>query len=70
MHTIALPRQNIKFSYDIGVEDSLLNMFIGQQIFIESPCGGRKSCGKCKIKHLGGDLPPLSADEEIGRAHV
>ncbi|GAB6151463.1 ASKHA domain-containing protein [Desulfosporosinus burensis] len=64
MHTIALPRQNLKFTYDIGVEDSLLDILIAQQIFIESPCGGRKSCGKCKIKHLGGDLPPLSADEE------
>ncbi|MHB8074737.1 ASKHA domain-containing protein [Desulfosporosinus fructosivorans] len=64
MHTIALPRQNIKFSYDTGLEDSLLNILIAQQIFIDSPCGGRSSCGKCKIKHLGGDLPPLSVDEE------
>ena len=64
MHTIALPRQNIKFLYEIEAEDNLLNILIAQQIFIESPCGGRKSCGKCKIKHLGGDLSPLSADEE------
>jgi len=64
MPTIALPRQNLKFSYDIGEENSLLNLLIAQQVFMESPCGGRRSCGKCKIKHLGGDLPPLSADEE------
>lgn len=64
MHTIALPRLNRKFSYDQGAKVSLLNILIDQQIFIESPCGGRKSCGKCKIKYLGGDLPPLSADEE------
>jgi len=64
MHTITLPRLNLKFSYDIEVEDSLLTILTAQQIFIESPCGGRSSCGKCKIKHLGGDLPPLSVDEE------
>ncbi|KJR46932.1 putative electron transfer protein [Desulfosporosinus sp. I2] len=64
MHTIVLPRQNLKFTYDIDVEDSLLNILIAQQIFIESPCGGRSSCGKCKIKHLGGNLPPLSFDEK------
>ncbi|SHI94760.1 ASKHA domain-containing protein [Desulfosporosinus lacus] len=64
MRTIALPRQNIKFTYDTDIKDSLLNILIAQQIFIESPCGGRSSCGKCKIKHLGGDLPPLSVDEE------
>ncbi|MCB8814675.1 ASKHA domain-containing protein [Desulfosporosinus shakirovi] len=64
MHTIALPRQNIKFSYDIREGKNLLNILVGQQIFIESPCGGRGSCGKCKIKHLGGDLLPLSDDEK------
>ncbi|MDA8221973.1 MAG: ASKHA domain-containing protein [Desulfitobacterium hafniense] len=64
MRTIALPRQNIKFTYNTDIKDSLLNILIAQQIFIESPCGGRSSCGKCKIKHLGGDLPPLSVDEE------
>ncbi|EHQ88507.1 ASKHA domain-containing protein [Desulfosporosinus youngiae] len=64
MHTIKLPRLDLTFPYDIKAEESLLAILVAQQIFIESPCNGRRSCGKCKIKHLGGDLPPLSADEE------
>lgn len=64
MFTIALPRQRIQLTYDPGAEESLLRILLAGQVFIESPCGGRKSCGKCKIKHLGGELSPLSDDEK------
>ncbi|AET67210.1 putative metal-binding protein [Desulfosporosinus orientis DSM 765] len=64
MYIISLPRQRIKFPYDAEAKESLLNILVARQVFIESPCGGRKSCGKCKIKHLGGELSPLSVDEE------
>lgn len=45
-------------------EDSLLTILTAHGVFMEGPCGGRGSCGKCKIKHIGGELPPLGEDEK------
>ncbi|HPN84546.1 MAG TPA: 2Fe-2S iron-sulfur cluster-binding protein, partial [Victivallales bacterium] len=40
--------------------DSLLSSLISEKIFIPSACGGRGSCGLCKVKVLegGGDILP------------
>ncbi|MCE1245482.1 MAG: 2Fe-2S iron-sulfur cluster-binding protein [Firmicutes bacterium] len=50
---------------------SLLSTLMEEQIFIPSACGGRGSCGMCKVKVLDGagdllptELPMLSADEK------
>ncbi|MBT4820509.1 MAG: 2Fe-2S iron-sulfur cluster binding domain-containing protein, partial [Lentisphaerae bacterium] len=50
--------------------DSLLTSLSQEQIFIPSACGGRGSCGLCKLKVLGGggpllptETPHLEADE-------
>jgi Na+-transporting NADH:ubiquinone oxidoreductase subunit F len=50
---------------------SLLSVLMGEEIFVPSACGGRGSCGLCKVKVLegGGPLLPTETphldDEEI-----
>ena len=42
----------------------LLDILIKNNEFVESPCGGRGNCGRCKIKHISGELPPITEDEK------
>lgn len=62
MFEIKIPRINKSIITDR--QDSLLTILVDNGVFIEGPCGGRGSCGKCKIKHLSGTLPPLLEDEK------
>ena len=54
----------------------LLSTLTAQGVFIPSACGGRGSCGLCKVQVISGVgdyLPtelPFIPPEEIGRAHV
>jgi len=41
----------------------LLSMLTGEKIFIPSACGGRGSCGLCKLKVLEGGGPLLPTEE-------
>ncbi len=41
---------------------TLLNSLIGEEIFIPSACGGRGSCGYCKITVLSGGGPVLPTE--------
>lgn len=34
-------------------------------IIMQSPCGGQATCGKCKVRIVEGDIPPVSAEEKI-----
>lgn len=43
---------------------SLLEILLDEQVLIESPCNGLGNCGKCKVKHLGGSLPPMTQEEQ------
>ncbi len=43
--------------------DSLLSVLGQEQIFIPSACGGRGSCGLCKLKVLDGGGPLLPTEE-------
>ena len=42
-------------------EDSLLNILSNNKIFVPSACGGKATCGFCKVKVLegGGDVKPM-----------
>lgn len=42
---------------------SLLQLLTDGNGPLESTCGGRGICGKCKVRHTGGILPPVSAGE-------
>jgi len=66
-------RIRINDSRDLEVEggQSLLSTLKNEQIFIPSACGGRGSCGLCKVEVLSGagailptELPWLTPDEQ------
>ncbi len=42
---------------------SLLQLLLENDIFVDNPCNGNGSCGKCKVRVLEGNLPPLSPTE-------
>lgn len=50
-----------QFTVDGGM--SLLNALVDQKIFIPSACGGRGTCGYCKLKVLEGAGPLLPTEE-------
>ncbi|WP_346885996.1 ASKHA domain-containing protein [Clostridium sp. UBA4395] len=42
---------------------NLLQLLLENDIFVDNPCNGNGSCGKCKVRVLEGNLPPLSKAE-------
>ena len=48
---------------DVGVGGKLLGALIGNEIFVSAACGGKGSCGQCRVKVLegGGELVPVEA---------
>ena len=38
------------------VGDNLLEVARRADVYIEAPCNGSKSCGKCKVKLLSGEV--------------
>lgn len=42
---------------------NLLQLLLENDIFVDNPCNGNGSCGKCKVRVLEGNLPPLSKGE-------
>lgn len=61
MININIPRKNKTITTETG--DKLLRILIDNGEFVEGPCGGRGSCGRCKIKHISGYLPLITEDE-------
>ncbi len=47
---------------DVGGGEALLSVLKGKDIFIPSACGGRGSCGLCKVKILEGGGPLLPTE--------
>ncbi len=43
---------------------TLLNLLTREKIYVESPCRGAANCGKCRLKVVDGNLPPLTEDEK------
>jgi len=62
MIKINMPRKNKTIAAEAG--KNLFNILIENDEFIEGPCAGRGSCGRCKIKHISGELPAISEDEQ------
>lgn len=66
---------NDEKEYIVEGGSSLLSSLMEQQIFIPSACGGKGTCGYCKVKVLEGGGPvlptetPFLTDDEL-KAHV
>ncbi|WP_138160620.1 NADH:ubiquinone reductase (Na(+)-transporting) subunit F [Peptoniphilus catoniae] len=54
---------NKEKEYEVDGGSSLLSSLVGQGIFIPSACGGKGSCGYCKVKVLNGAGPVLATEK-------
>ncbi len=62
MPKVSIMPQNKIFEY---IHDkNLLQLLLENEIFVDNPCNGKGSCGKCKIRLLKGNLPDISETEE------
>ncbi len=52
-----------KLIESVGDKD-LSQLLIENEIFVDNPCNGKGSCGKCKIKLIEGNLQGVSTTEE------
>lgn len=50
-------------SYKFEVGRNLLDIIQSNNLGMESPCGGKGLCGKCKVKVLSGNINPLTNEE-------
>ncbi len=61
MFEILIKDQDKIIKYSVG--DTLLDILIENNVFVNNPCNGRGSCGKCKVKILKGKLPSFTDGE-------
>lgn len=51
-----------EYEYEAG--ESLLEILLSKQIFVDNPCNGKGVCGKCRVRILNGDAPEATATEK------
>lgn len=61
MSKIYIKNQNKALDY--SPSKNLLEILLENDIFIDNPCNGKGSCGKCKVKLSGESLPEMSETE-------
>ncbi len=44
--------------------DNLLKVLLGEAVYVNNPCNGRGTCGKCKIKICSGEVAPADETEK------
>lgn len=52
-------------SFDMEKGESILQVLVRNHLSLEAFCGGKGTCGKCKIQLIEGDLPVSESDERI-----
>ncbi|MEG0371758.1 MAG: ASKHA domain-containing protein [Clostridium sp.] len=56
--------KNISKTIEYVAGNDLLQILLENDIFVDNPCNGKGSCGKCNIRLLEGNLPKISETEE------
>lgn len=52
------------YAYTPG--ESLLEILLAAEVFVDNPCNGKGVCGKCRVKILNGSLPrPCATEQEL-----
>ena len=62
MNYLSISGTSKKYKFELG--NTLLNILHENNIGIEIPCGGKGTCGKCKIKIIKGEVNDKT-DEEV-----
>lgn len=62
MININIPRKNKTITTEVG--EKLYKILLDNDEFIDGPCGGRGTCGRCKIKYISGQIPSITEDEK------
>lgn len=55
---------NGKNSVEADESQTLLEILLGAGEFVDNPCNGMGTCGKCKVKVLAGETSSLTPEEE------
>ncbi len=63
MPKITIQMQENVLEYEIGKD--LLQILLENDVYVDSPCNGKGTCGKCKVRILAGD-PPKVTETEAG----
>ena len=61
MPKIFIKHQNKEIEFTPG--ENLLEILLENEIFVDNPCNGKGSCGKCKVRLLEGNLSAISETE-------
>ena len=62
-HTIHLVSENLEIRAD-AADQTVLEALIGAGIFLRTDCGGKGSCGKCRVKMVAGTSEGVAAPDE------
>lgn len=62
---ITISGQGADILIDCRENESLLEAMTRQQIYVDGACGGRGTCGKCKVLLLEGDIAVTSFDRKV-----
>jgi Uncharacterized metal-binding protein len=62
---ISVIGREITNTIECNGSESLLEAMVRQGIYISAACGGRGTCGKCKILLISGSLPVTVSDKHI-----
>lgn len=62
MPKIKLGADGIQIPFE--AKDNLMQVLVQKGLVLDNPCNGNGTCGKCKVKVLEGDLPPVTSTEK------
>lgn len=62
MYKIKITQTEKEFLYEPG--DTLLEILLAENVFVDNPCNGKGVCGKCKVRIIKGILDNVSSTEK------
>lgn len=63
--TLLLPEEHKTLTIECLIGESLLEAMLRQKVTYRADCGGRGTCGKCKVKVLTGELKITAWDTRV-----
>ena len=59
-----ISKANEPLEIEVAEQESLLDALLSHGVFVDTPCNGKGTCGKCKVRISEGALPAPTASEE------